>query len=147
MDSVLALQRPVLRPAFRPQDQVCALRTLVRHRQQLVEMAAQHVQHMHQSMTQMNLQLQRVISNITGSTGLAIVDAILAGEQDPKTLAQLLDSRIRASQEVIEKSLCGNWREEHLFTLGQSRRSYGFYNARTLVSNPGIWVTSTPNSL
>jgi len=68
----------LLRAAFRPEDQVCAVRAILRHRQQLVEMAAQHVQHMQKSLTQMNLQIQHVISDITGTTGLAILDAILA---------------------------------------------------------------------
>lgn len=77
----------LLRAAFRPEDQVCAVRALVRHREQLVGMVGQHVQHMHKAMTQMNLQLQHVISDITGTTGLAIVDAILAGQRDAKELA------------------------------------------------------------
>lgn len=72
----------------------------------------------------MNLQIHHVISNITGVTGLAIVDAILAGERDPMKLAELRDRRIKASPETIRKSLVGNWREEHLFTLKQSRESY-----------------------
>ena len=117
----------LLRAAFRPEDQVCAVRALVRHRQQLVEMVGQHVQHMHKAMTQMNLQLQHVISDITGTTGLAIVDAILAGQRDAKELAALRDPRIKVGAEVIEKSLCGNWRDEHLFTLEQSRKFHRFY--------------------
>ena len=75
----------LLRAAFRPEEQVCAVRAIVRHRQPLVEMAAPHVQHMQKAMTLMNLQLQHVLSDITGTTGLAIVDAILAGERDPKS--------------------------------------------------------------
>jgi transposase len=101
----------LLRAAFRPEEQVCAVRALVRHRQQLVEMVAQHVQHMHKAMTLMNLQLQHVLSDITGTTGLAIVDAIVAGERDPKELSKLRDPRVKATSEVIEKSLRGNWRE------------------------------------
>jgi DNA-binding protein YbaB len=100
----------LLRAAFRPEEQVCAVRAIVRHRQQLVEMAAQHVQHMQKAMTLMNLQLQHVLSDITGTTGLAIVDAIVAGERDPKELSKLRDPRVKASSDVIEKSLCGNWR-------------------------------------
>src|SRR6266436_5871349 len=64
---------------------------------------------MHKALTQMNLQIQHVISDLTGTTGLAIVDAILAGERDPAVLAQLRDPRIRATAETIQKSLVGNW--------------------------------------
>ena len=68
----------------------------------------------------MNLQLHHVISDITGTTGLAILDAILAGERDAKKLADLRDPRIRATHETIAKSLVGDFRPEHLFTLRQS---------------------------
>ena len=117
----------LLRAAFRPADQVCAVRAIMRHRQQLVEMAAQHVQHMHQALTQMNLQIQHVISDMTGTTGLAILDAIVAGQRDPAELAKLRDPRVKASRETIEKSLLGNWRDEHLFTLQQSLELYRSY--------------------
>jgi transposase len=117
----------LLRPAFRPEAQVCALRAVMRHRGELVQMAGQHVQHMHKALTQMNLQIQHVISDMTGLTGLAIIDAILAGERDPATLAKLRDPHIKARPEIIEKSLVGNWQPEHLFTLKQSRRLYAEY--------------------
>src|SRR6202047_4958253 len=128
----------LLRAAFRPEEQVCAVRAIVRHRQQLVEMAAQHVQHMQKAMTLMNLQLQHVLSDITGTTGLAIVDAIVAGERDPKELSKLRDPRVKASSDVIEKSLCGNWREEHLFTLGQSRQFHRFYQGQIVICEANI---------
>lgn len=117
----------LLRAAFRPADPVCAVRAIMRHRQQLVEMAAQHVQHMHKALTQMNLQIHHVISDITGATGLAILDAIVAGERDPAELAKLRDPRVKASRETIQKSLLGNWRDEHLFTLQQSLELYRSY--------------------
>ena len=75
----------------------------------------------------MNLQIQHVISDITGTTGLAIVDAIVAGERDPAVLAKLRDPRIRATEETIQKSLVGNWQPEHLFVLEQSRLLYKSY--------------------
>jgi transposase len=117
----------LLRPAFRPEAQVCALRAVMRHRGELVQMAGQHVQHMHKALTQMNLQIQHVISDMTGLTGLAIIDAILGGQRDPTELAKLRDPRIKARPEVIEKSLVGNWQPEHLFTLKQSRPLYAEY--------------------
>ena len=117
----------LLRAAFRPEGPVCAVRALMRHRNDLVLMANQHVQHMQKALTQMNLQIQHVIDDIMGVTGQAIVDAILRGERDPAVLAGLRDHRIKASAETIRKSLVGNWREEHLFTLRQARQSHQHY--------------------
>jgi transposase len=114
----------LLRSAFRPEADVCAVRVLIRHRDELVQLASQHVQHMHKALTQMNLQIHHVISDITGLTGLAIVDAILGGQRDAAELAGLRDARIKATAETIRKSLVGNWRPEHLFTLKQSRELY-----------------------
>jgi hypothetical protein len=82
---------------------------------------------MQKALTQMNLQIHHVISEITGVTGLGIVDAILAGERDPAILAKLRDHRIRASEEIVQKSLVGNWKQEHLFTLKQSRQIFRYY--------------------
>src|SRR3954452_13916648 len=120
----------LLRAAFRPEPQVCAVRSVWRQRSELVAMAAQHVQHMHKALTQMNLQIHHVISDITGATGLAIVDAILEGQREAAELAQLRNSRIQADEETIRKSLVGNWRLEHLFTLRQSRELYRTYQQR-----------------
>ncbi len=110
----------LLRGSFRPADQVCAVRTILRHRENLMEGAARCVNHLHKALTQMNIQLQHVISDLTGVTGLAILEAILTGERDPVALARLKDHRIKASRETLAKSLRGDWRAEHLFTLGQS---------------------------
>jgi transposase len=117
----------LLRAAFRPEDQVCSARAIMRHRGELVQMSAEHIQHIQKSLTQMNVQLHHVINDITGTTGLAIVDAILGGERDPGKLAALRHYRIQADEETIRKSLKGNWRPEHLFTLRQSREFYGYY--------------------
>lgn len=117
----------LLRAAFRPEDQICAVRAVMRHRAELVEMAAQHVLHMQKALTQMNVQLHHVISDIRGLTGMAIVDAILEGQRDPEQLAKLRHYRIQTDQETIRKSLVGNWRREHLFALQQSRDLYRVY--------------------
>lgn len=117
----------LLRAAFRPEQDVCAVRTLLRHRNEMIKIAAQHVQHMQKALTQMNLQIHHVISDITGLTGLAIVDAILAGERNAAKLAALRHRSIQADEETIRKSLRGDWREEHLFTLKQSRQMYTHY--------------------
>src|SRR5262245_60665848 len=79
----------LLRASFRPPQDVCAIRSLLRHRDSLIEMATCHVQRMHKALDQMNLQLHHVISDITGTTGLKIIDAILDGERNVKTLARL----------------------------------------------------------
>ena len=117
----------LLRASYRPEPEVCAVRSLLRHRESLVQMAATHVNHMQKALDQMNLQLHHVISDITGQTGLAIVDAILGGERNPQVLAELRHERIKASAEVIAKSLVGDYRPEHLFTLQQSLMAYRSY--------------------
>jgi transposase len=114
----------LLRGSFRPPDAICAARTLLRHRATLVAEAAAHVQHMQKALVQMNVRLQHVLSDLSGTSGLAILDAILAGERDPVRLAQLRDYRVKASAETIAKALVGDWRAEHLFTLRQARESY-----------------------
>lgn len=117
----------LLRASFRPKQDICAVRSLLRHREGLVQMACGHVQHMQKALDQMNLQIHHVISDITGLTGLAIIDAVLEGERNPHVLAKLRDWRIRASEETIAKSLVGDYRSEHLFTLRQSLKAYRQY--------------------
>lgn len=114
----------LLRGSFRPPQEICALRSLWRHRQSLVETATQCILHMHKSLDQMNVQIHHVLSDLTGVTGMAIVNAILAGERDPKALAAHRHPSVKASPEVIEKALVGDYRREHLFTLGQSLKRY-----------------------
>jgi len=120
----------LLRASFRPAQDVCAIRSLLRHRDSLIEMATCHVHHMQKALDQMNLQIHHVISDITGTTGLAIIDEILSGERDTEKLAQLRDPRIRASQETIAKSLVGDYRPEHLFTLRQVLALYREYQGK-----------------
>jgi hypothetical protein len=117
----------LLRASFRPEQQICAVRSLMRYRESLVQMAAVHLQHMQKALDQMNLQLHHVISDLSGTTGMAILDAILAGERDPLKLAELRDGRIKASEATIVKSLVGDYRREHLFTLRQSMVAYRHY--------------------
>src|SRR5215471_6519067 len=119
----------LLRGSFRPDDAICQVRSLLRHRDGLVEMAAEHIQHMQKALSQMNLQLHHVLSDLTGKSGMAILDAILAGERSPQVLANLRDGRVQASPEAIVKSLVGDYRREHLFTLRQSLESYRHYQA------------------
>lgn len=116
----------LLSGAFRPDDQVCVLRSLGRQRAMLLKDQARCVQHMQKALTQMNLQLANVISDVVGETGQRILRAILAGERDGHRLAALRDRRIQASEEEIAKSLQGNWRSEHLFALKQALAKFDF---------------------
>ena len=115
------------RGSFRPEQAVCTVRSILRHRDSLVQMASSHVQHMQKALDQMNLQLHHVINDITGVTGLTIIQAILAGERNPHTLAALRDRRVKATEDTIAKSLVGDYRREHLFTLGQSLTAFRHY--------------------
>jgi len=114
----------LLRGSFRPPQEICALRSISRHRESLLEMGAVHIQHMQKALDQMNLHLHHVIDDIVGVTGLAIIEAILAGERDLQRLAKLRHCRIQCSEETIMKALEGDYRREHLFVLRQSLNSW-----------------------
>ncbi len=117
----------LLSGAFRPKEEVCALRSVSRQRDMLLRYQSQHIQHMQKALTQMNIQLANVISDIVGETGQKIIRAILAGERDGAELTKLRHGRIHASEDDIAKSLRGNWRGEHLFALKQAVALYDFY--------------------
>ena len=116
----------LLSGAFRPADKVCELRAITRQRAGLLRLQGRHVQHMQKALTQMNIQLANVISDVVGVTGQKIVRAILAGERDGQSLAAYKDVRIKASEQEIAKSLQGNWRSEHLFALKQALAGFDF---------------------
>jgi len=120
----------LLAGAFRPEDQVCVLRSYLRHRAMLASYASQHVQHMQKALVQMNIQLQHVLQDITGATGMRIIRAILAGERDPYRLAALRDPQCKNPEETIAKALQGDWREEHLFALQQAVDLVDSYQAK-----------------
>ena len=120
----------LLSGAFRPDGEVRRLRSYLRQRAMLVEYAAHHIQHMHKALTQMNVKLQHVIRDITGKTGMAIIEAIVNGEQDPLKLARLRDPRIRADEATIAQSLQEHWREEHIFELTQALELYRVYQGK-----------------
>ncbi len=117
----------LLRGSHRPPQQIYAVKSLLRHRDGLVKTSTSHIQHMQKALTRMNLQIHNVISDITGVTGLAIIDAILSGERNPRKLAALKNKRIKASKATIEKSLEGDYLPEHVFTLKQSLQVYRHY--------------------
>ncbi|MGA7953740.1 MAG: IS110 family transposase [Gloeobacterales cyanobacterium] len=120
----------LLRASFRPGRDIAALRAYLRLRERHLDYAAAHIQHMQKALTFMNMQLQNVVSDITGATGMKIIRAIVAGEHDPAKLAQLRDVRCHASLETIEASLRGNDQPEHIFALTQALALYDFYQAR-----------------
>ena len=116
----------LLSGAFRPADQVCVLRSLWRQRAMLLRHQGRHVQHMQKALTQMNVQLANVISDIAGETGQKILRAIVEGQRDGHILGAMKNARIRASIDEIAKSLQGNWRAEHLFALKQALAAFDF---------------------
>ena len=120
----------LLSGAFRPPESICALRSLLRHREALVRYTASHILHMQKALDLMNIRLHNVISDITGKTGQAIIRAISGGERDPKKLASLRDGRCKNQLEIIEHSLEGSYREEHVFSLRQAIELYDFYQQK-----------------
>ena len=120
----------LLQASFRPPEQIVAIRSLVRHREMLVQYRSAHVQHMQKALILMNLRLSNVLSDITGVTGMAILRAILAGERDPHKLAEFRDKRCAKSEEEIVKSLQGHYRPEQLFVLKQAVELFDYYAAQ-----------------
>jgi transposase len=118
----------LLQASFRPPEEMCALRALIRHRATLIRYRAAHIQHMQKALQQMNVQLTQVVSDITGVTGLHIIRAIVAGERDPKVLARMRNHQCARSEAEIAAALQGNYRFEHLFVLKQSLEQYDFYD-------------------
>jgi len=117
----------LLESSFRPEADLVALRTLLRHRAQLIQHRAPHILHMQKALLQMNIQLSQALSDVTGKTGQTIIRAIVNGERDPHKLAELRNYRCKKDEEEIANALTGTWREEHLFILGQSLEFYDFY--------------------
>jgi transposase len=117
----------LLNNSFRPTEEIRILRTYLRQRENLVAATSTCIQHMQKVLTQMNVQLANVISDISGVTGMTILRAIVAGKRDPDELASLKDCRIRATQKQIAQSLQGDWRNELLFILQQSLELYDTY--------------------
>ena len=120
----------LLRGSFRPAADIVKLRTYLRHREMLVQVSAQHIQHMQKALTLMNLQLHHVLSDITGETGMRIIRAIVAGQHNPAVLAQFRDPRCHASQDTIAAALTGTYQADHLFVLQQALELYDVYLAK-----------------
>ena len=128
----------LLSGVFRPEDQVCVLRSYMRQRAMLTGYASQHVQHMQKALVQMNVQLQHVLEDITGATGMRIIRGILAGERDPEQLAALRHERCKCPASEIAEALRGDWREEHLFALQQAVELLDAYQAKIIACDKRI---------
>jgi transposase len=119
----------LLKGCFRPQEQICLLRTLVRDRGNLVAAGGDWLRRMQKSLDQMNVRVHRAVKNIHGTTGMAIIRAIVKGERDPRELAKFRDGHCKKSEEEIAEQLSGHWREDHLFSLQKALEIYdGFQN-------------------
>ncbi len=120
----------LLTASFRPDADLIALRSLLRHRAQLIEHRSPHVLHMQKALIHMNVRLDQAVSDPTGDTGLRIIRAIVAGERNPHKLAALRHPQCKKSEGEIAQALTGTWREEHLFVLKQSLELYDFYTGQ-----------------
>jgi transposase len=118
----------LLRGSFRPSEEICQLRALMRECSNLIDERGRKVQRMQKALDQMNVQVHRAVTDITGSTGMAIIRAIVAGERDPLVLAGLRDKRCRKSVEQFAEHLRGTWREEHVFNLRTNLELYDKLN-------------------
>jgi transposase len=116
----------LLRNSFRPSQEIRMMRTYWRQRNDLVQSASRHILRMQKALTQMNVQLANVLSDISGVTGQAIIKAILAGERAPQKLAAFRDPRVQANEEEIARYLQGNWQPDLLFLLKQEQNAYEF---------------------
>ncbi len=139
----------LLMASFRPADEICQLRSLLRHREAVIRGAARHIQHMQKALHQMNILLDKVLGDITGMTGTKIIEQILAGEHDPVRLASFRDYRVRKSEEEIVKALEGDYREEHLFVLRQAYEAYQFAQTQISAGDQAIehWLKRTEKVL
>jgi len=114
----------LLRGSFRPEEAVCMLRTLVRDQASLAAERSDWLRRMQKSLDQMNVRVQRAVSDINGATGMAILRAITNGERDAQKLATLRDPRGSKTEQEIAEQLCGHWREDHVFSLQQALKMY-----------------------
>ena len=117
----------LLQASFRPDAEMALLRAYLRHRAELIAHRAPHILHLQKALHQMNIQLDRVLADITGTTGMAILRAIVAGERDPLVLAQLRNPGCKSSEEKLAKAMQGNWQAPYLFVMRQALELYDFY--------------------
>lgn len=134
----------LLRGAWRPGDEVCVVRAIVRQREALLMEQASWVQRMQKALVQMNIQLGEVLTDVMGMTGQAIIRDIVAGQRDPAVLAKHRYGRVKASENDVKRALTGNWREEHLFVLSQALAMYDSLAQRIVECDTKIQTLLVP---
>lgn len=118
----------LLRKSFVPEDIVRRLRVYTRMREDKLQIASTHIQHMQKALIQMNIRLPEVLSQTHGVSGIAMIKAIIAGERNPEVLLSYCTaSLIKRKRAEILLALEGNYREEYLFELDQAYKGYVFY--------------------
>jgi transposase len=118
----------LLHASFVPPQEVRVLRSYRRLREDHIERAADSVRHMQKALDLMNIKLHTVVSQLSGASGMRIIDAILAGQRNAGVLTELCDAQIlKTKRAAVERSLRGNWKPEQLFALGQARCAWQFY--------------------
>ena len=128
----------LLTRAFRPVKEICSLRSYWRQREGIVDSSARQIHLMHKALEQMNVQLHKAVSDVTGMTGMRILRAIVAGERDVYTLARLRDRRVKATEEEVARALEGTYREEHLFALSQALEAYDFFQQQLMACDQAL---------
>jgi len=128
----------LLAPAFRPEKSITVLRSYWRQRQGLVASCSEQIQLMHKALEQMNVQLHKVLSDVTGQSGLRIIRAIMAGERDGEKLSALCHSGIKCSRAQVARALEGNYRTEHIFALGQALEAHDFFQRQLQVCDQAL---------
>ncbi len=128
----------LLQGSFLPDNDVETLRIYTRHRKNLIENAADYIKRIQKSLRLMNIRLDNVLRDVTGKSGIAIISAILKGERDAATLAELADWRVKKSKKEIAKALTGNWRDEYVFELQHSYEIYGNFQDKISETNVQI---------
>jgi transposase len=120
----------LLQGCYRPSDAISQLRSIVRMKAVLVSDHADWLRRIQKCLDQMNVRVHHAVAQISGTTGMAIVRAIVAGERDPAKLAELRDPRCQKSKEQITEYLTGHWRPDHLFNLQQALEMYDMLSAK-----------------
>jgi transposase len=134
----------LLRAAWRPGDDVCVVRAVVRQREVLLIEQGSWVQRMQKALVQMNIQLAEVLTDVMGVTGQAIIRDIVAGERNPAALARHRNVRVKASADQVRRALTGNWREEHVFVLAQALAMYDSLAQRLSECDAKLQALLTP---
>jgi hypothetical protein len=134
----------LLRNSFRPSQEIRTMRTYWRQRNDLVQGAGRHIQRMQKALTQMNVQLANVLSDVSGVTGQAIIKAILGGQRDPHKLSEFRDPRVKASEEQIARSLEGNWQQDLLFVLEAQHRQVQIKQLKWKAAKLGFQIVHAP---